>query len=60
VTSIAELIGIEGESYTLNQLFTFDERPPMSGLGEFQAVSRRPHFADRLVATVDSRLGAIA
>lgn len=49
VTSISELTGLEGDSYTLNELFTFDEHPPMSGLGEFHTQSVRPFFAHKLV-----------
>jgi pilus assembly protein CpaF len=55
VTSIAELTGLEGESYTLNQLFAFEENPPLSGLGEFVTVSRRPFYTSRLVQNIDSR-----
>ena len=35
ITSVSELTGMEGESYSLNQLFSFEEQPPLSGLGEF-------------------------
>jgi len=48
ITSIAEVTGIEGEAFTLNELFRFDEQPVMSGLGEFQTVSPRPFHAARL------------
>ena len=58
VTAITELIGLEGDTYTLNQLFAFEERPPMSGLGEHVVQSRRPFFAHRLVQTVDVRPAA--
>ncbi len=55
VTAITELIGLEGDTYTLNQLYAFEERPPMSGLGEHVVQSRRPFFANRLVQSVDTR-----
>jgi len=55
VTSIVEITGIEGDSFTLNQLFKFEERPPMSGDGDFVAESRRPHFTHRMVQTIDTR-----
>jgi pilus assembly protein CpaF len=55
ITSVAELTGIEGESYSLNQLFKFEEKPPLSGEGEFVTGSRRPFFSDRLVTRIDTR-----
>ncbi len=58
VTAITELIGLEGETYTLNPLFAFEERPPMSGLGEHVIQSRRPFFANRLVQNMDIRPAA--
>jgi pilus assembly protein CpaF len=54
VTSIAELVGIEGDSYTLNELFRFAEAPPLSGQGEFEGGGQRPFFAARL-ATVPAQ-----
>lgn len=48
VTSISEVTGMEGDAYSLNELFVFQEQPAMSGLGEFRTLSPRPHFADRL------------
>lgn len=48
VTSVTEVTGIEGETYTLNELFRFDEQPPMSGLGEFRVLSPRPYHLARL------------
>jgi pilus assembly protein CpaF len=53
VTSIVELVGLEGDSYTLNQLYGFEECPPMSGRGDFVGGSQRPFYANRLVAPVD-------
>ncbi|WP_437360489.1 CpaF family protein [Inquilinus limosus] len=55
VTSVSELTGLEGESYSLNQLFTFEEQPPLSGLGEFRIHSARPFYAHRLVGVPDLR-----
>jgi len=48
IVSITEVAGLEGEAYSLNEVFAFEEQPPMSGLGEFRALSRRPHFAARM------------
>jgi pilus assembly protein CpaF len=55
VTTVSELTGLEGEQYSLNQLFSFEEQPPMSGLGEFRTLSARPHFAHRLVGMSELR-----
>lgn len=55
VTSVSELTGLEGENYSLNQLFTFVEQPPQSGLGEFRVHSARPFFAHRMVGMPDLR-----
>jgi len=48
VTAISEVTGIEGDSYSLNQLYGFEEQPPLSGRGEFRTLSRRPFFSHRL------------
>jgi pilus assembly protein CpaF len=48
VTAVAEVTGVEGEAYTLNDLFRFEEQPVGSGLGEFQVLSPRPFHAARL------------
>lgn len=55
VTSVSELTGLEGDSYSLNQLFAFDEQPPLSGQGEFKLLSARPYFGHRLVGAPDLR-----
>jgi len=55
VTAVSELTGLEGENYSLNQLFTFVEHPPQSGLGEFRVHSARPFYAHRLVGMPDLR-----
>ncbi len=48
ITSITEVVGIEGDAYTLNELFRFEEQPPMSGEGQFHTPSSRPFHAERL------------
>ena len=48
VMSVCELTGVEGESYLLNELFSFVEKPAMSGLGDFHREGVRPHHARRL------------
>jgi pilus assembly protein CpaF len=48
IMSITEVTGLEGEAYSLNELFAFEERPAMSGLGEFRTLSPRPFFLRRL------------
>lgn len=48
ITSITEVVGMEADTYSLNELFRFDEQPPMSGEGRFEAVSPRPFHSARL------------
>jgi pilus assembly protein CpaF len=48
VTSVAEVTGVEGETFSLNELFRFEETAPMSGEGTFKTLSPRPHHAARL------------
>ncbi|TCM15372.1 pilus assembly protein CpaF [Novosphingobium sp. PhB165] len=48
VTSVTEVTGVEGDAYSLNELFRFEEQPPMSGEGAFQTLSPRPYHAARL------------
>lgn len=50
VTQISELTGLDGDNFVLNDLFIFTEQPPMSGVGNFTIVSRRPHYASRIGA----------
>lgn len=59
VTSISEVTGIEGEVYTLNDLYTFQESPPLSGKGEFRTETSRPFYSARLTAGGDGRLGRV-
>jgi len=58
VTSVSELTGMEGDNFTLNPLFSFEEQPPLSGQGEFRTLSVRPFYAHRLVGAPDLRLAA--
>ena len=58
ITAISELTGMEGDSYTLNPLFIFEEQPPLSGEGTFAVGARRPFFAHRLVRGQEPRLMA--
>ena len=60
VTSISEVTGVEGDNYSLNLLYQFEERPAMSGLGEFVTASRRPFFADRLVQSAEAKVAVRA
>ncbi|AEG50824.1 type II secretion system protein E [Sphingobium chlorophenolicum L-1] len=48
VMSVSEVTGLEGDAYSLNELFLFEEQPALSGMGEFRTLSSRPHFAGRL------------
>lgn len=48
VMSVSEVTGLEGDAYSLNELFIFEEQPALSGLGEFRTLSLRPFFAGRL------------
>jgi len=48
VMSVSEVTGLEGDAYSLNELFAFQEQPALSGLGEFRTLSLQPHFLPRL------------
>src|SRR3546814_11271127 len=48
VMSVAEVTGPESDRQSLNELFRFEEHPPLSGLGAFQTLLRRPFFTHRL------------
>ncbi len=48
VTSVAEVTGVEGESFSLNELFRFEEQVPGSGEGVFKTLSPRPFHSARL------------
>jgi pilus assembly protein CpaF len=48
VTSVAEVTGVEGETFSLNELFRFEEQVPGSGEGVFKTLSPRPYHAARL------------
>jgi len=60
VTAITELTGMEGDTFTLNPLFTFEERPALSGEGAFVQGAHRPFFAARLRAPDLSSLARVA
>lgn len=48
VVAVSEITGIEGENYSLNELFVFVEDPPLSGRGRFERQAARPFFAPRM------------
>ncbi len=48
VVSVTEVTGLEGEAYSLNELFAFEERGPMTGSGQFRTLSPRPFHLPRL------------
>ncbi|HEX7876139.1 MAG TPA: CpaF family protein [Sphingobium sp.] len=48
IVGVTEVTGLEGDAYSLNELFAFAEQPAMSGQGEFRTLSPRPYFAARL------------
>jgi pilus assembly protein CpaF len=48
VMSVSEVTGLEGDAYSLNELFVFEEQPAMSGQGTFRTQSLRPFFGPRL------------
>lgn len=52
VLSVTEVTGVEGESYSLNELWHFNEDPPLSGEGTFERISKRPYFENRLSTKV--------
>lgn len=58
VTGVSELTGMEGDNFTLNPLFSFEEQPPLSGQGDFRTLSARPFYAHRLVGAPDLRIAA--
>jgi len=58
VTSVAEVTGIEGDTFSLNELFRFDEQVPGSGEGVFKTLSPRPYHLARLRDYVSPALTA--
>ena len=48
VQTISEVTGVEGDAYTLSELFRFVEDAPGSGRGKFEQVVSRSHFASQL------------
>jgi pilus assembly protein CpaF len=57
VSSIAEVTGLEGDTFTLNQLYRFVPVTPLSGEGEFETQSSRPFFATRLKRSATGQRG---
>jgi len=55
VRSIAEVTGLEGDTFTLNPLFRFAPAAPLSGEGVFETVSTRPFFLHRLKRPASSQ-----
>lgn len=58
VTSVAEVTGVEGDAFTLNELFRFEEQPAMSGEGAFKTLSPRPYHGARMRDYAPSGTGA--
>jgi pilus assembly protein CpaF len=53
IVQIAELVGMEGDVITMQDIFVFDRQGVAEGgkvLGQFRATGIRPKFADRLRA----------
>ena len=53
VTSVSEVVGMEGEVITLQEIFTFERRGINKDgmvLGRFRATGIRPSFSDKLIA----------
>jgi pilus assembly protein CpaF len=50
VVSIAEIAGVEGDTYSLNELYRFTEDAASSEGGRFEAVAARSYFSARLTA----------
>jgi len=48
VCSIAEVTGVEGDAYTLNELFRCVEDPADPLQARFEHVAGRSHFASRI------------
>ena len=52
IVSISEIIGMEGDVITMQEIFTFervgDRRRRDACVGQFQATGIRPYFSDRL------------
>lgn len=48
ITSIAELTGLEGDTYSLNELFRFVPADGVPDHGTFERVSGRAHFSEKI------------
>jgi pilus assembly protein CpaF len=51
VVGISEVVGLEGSTITMNELFRFLPGGPHSGKGEFVRVARQSAFGDNLTAS---------
>ena len=58
VTSITEVTGLEGDAYSLNEIYAFEEISPLSGIGEFRTLAPRPYHAARLRNAWDAGKGS--
>jgi pilus assembly protein CpaF len=54
IQSIAEITGVEGDAYALNEMFRYADDGPQSECGRFEQVVSRSHFASHLIL-VDPR-----
>src|SRR5690606_1048008 len=55
--SICEVMGLEGDTFTLNRLYRFAAVSPLSGEGQFERLSSRPFFGPRLKRPVAAQQG---
>ncbi|WP_233560249.1 CpaF family protein [Oleomonas cavernae] len=60
VTSIAEVVGIEGETIVQNERFRYRDNPASQGQGSFAMVTRHSGFAERLASVGGVTLGTAA
>jgi pilus assembly protein CpaF len=57
VVGIVELVGLEGGAYAFNEMFRFEESPPMSGNGRFVQVAAGSAFEHRLSSAAQFATG---
>ena len=55
LSSVTEVTGLEGDTFTLNPLYRFAPDAPLSGEGVFETLSNRPFHAQRLKPPVASQ-----
>lgn len=60
VTSIAEVVGIEGETIVQNERFRYRDNPASQGQGSFAMVTRHSGFAERLASVGGAAVGTAA